>query len=192
MGRTSPPFVQTTAQQHPGQTVQVWFQDEARIGQQGTLTRCWGLTGSRPTAVKQTEYEWVYLFGAVNPQTGASSALLAPTVNTAYMNHHLRFIGEQAGADVHVLLVLDRAGWHVAKALEVPANMTLLHLPPYSPELNPAERLWAYLRSHYLSNRIYQDYDDLLKASGHAWNQLTPERLCSICHTEWLPRTNQS
>ena len=142
--------------------------------------------------MQQTEYEWLYLFGAVNPQTGASSALLAPTVNTAYMNHHLRFIGEQAGADVQVILVLDRAGWHVAKALEVPANMTLLYLPPYSPELNPVERLWAYLRSHYLSNRVYQDYDDLFDASGQAWNQLTPEHLCSICHTEWLPRTNQS
>jgi transposase len=172
--------------------VQVWFQDEARIGQQGTLTRCWGLTGSRPTAVRQTEYEWVYLFGAVNPQTGESSALLAPTVNTEYMNHHLRFIREQAGTDVHVLLVLDRAGWHVAKALEVPSNLTLLYLPPYSPELNPLERLWVYLRSHYLSNRAYGDYDDLLAASGTAWNQLTPEHLCLICRTEWLPRTNQS
>ena len=134
----------------------------------------------------------MYLFGAVNPQTGESSALLAPTVNTDYMNHHLRFLSEQAGVDVQVILVLDRAGWHVAKALEVPANMTLLYLPPYSPELNPVERLWAYLRSHYRSNRVYQDYDALLDASGQAWNQLTPELLCSICHTEWLPRTNQS
>jgi transposase len=134
----------------------------------------------------------VYLFGAVNPLTGQSSALLAPTVNTAYMNHHLRFISEQAGADVQVILVLDGAGWHVAKALQVPANMTLLHLPPYSPELNPVERLWAYLRSHYLSNRAYTNYDDLLTASGNAWRQLTPEQLCSICRTEWIPRTNQS
>jgi len=134
----------------------------------------------------------VYLFGAVNPLTGESSALLAPTVNTAYRNHHLRFISEQAGVDVHVILVLDGAGWHVAKALEVPSNMTLLHLPPYSPELNPVERLWAYLRSHYLSNRAYKDYDDLLTASGKAWSQLTPEQLRSICCTEWIPRTNQS
>jgi transposase len=134
----------------------------------------------------------VYLFGAVNPRTGESSALLAPTVNTEYMNHHLRFISEQAGADVHVILVLDGAGWHVAKALQVPSNMTLLHLPPYSPELNPVERLWAYLRSHYLSNRVYRDYDDLLTASGIAWNHLTPECLRSICHAEWIPRTNQS
>lgn len=134
----------------------------------------------------------MYLFGAVNPLTGQSSALLAPTVNTEYMNHHLRFISEQAGADVHVILVLDGAGWHVAKALEVPSNLTLLHLPPYSPELNPVERLWAYLRSHYLSNRAYQDYDDLLTASGKAWSQLTPEQLCSICRTEWIPRMKQS
>lgn len=134
----------------------------------------------------------MYLFGAVNPLTGASSALLAPTVNTQYMNHHLRFISEQVGADVHVILVLDGAGWHVAKALEVPSNMTLLRLPPYSPELNPVERLWAYLRSHYLSNRVYKDYDHLLTASGKAWSQLTPEPLRSICRTEWIPRTKQS
>ena len=108
------------------------------------------------------------------------------------MNHHLRFLSEQAGLEVQVILVLDRAGWHVAKALEVPANMTLLYLPPYSPELNPVERLWAYLRSHYLSNRVYKDYDDLLDASGQAWNKLTPEQLCSICRTEWIPRKNQS
>jgi len=65
----------------------------------------------------------VYLFGAVNPRTGQSSALLAPTVNTQYMNHPLRFISEQAGADVQVIMVLDGAGWHVAKALEVPSNL---------------------------------------------------------------------
>jgi transposase len=134
----------------------------------------------------------VYLFGAVNPITGESSALLAPTVNTEYMNHHLRFLSEQAGPEVQVILVLDRAGWHVAKALEVQANVTLLYLPPYSPELNPVERLWAYLRSHYLSNRTYRDYDDLLTASSTAWNQLTPEHLRSICRAEWIPRTNQS
>lgn len=185
-----PLFVQRIGQEHRDKRVEVWFQDEARIGQQGTLTRCWAETGSRPTAVKQTEYEWVYLFGAVNPLTGDSSALLAPTVNTAYMNHHLRFISESVAADVHVVLVLDRAGWHLANDLQVPPNITLLHLPPYSPELNPVERLWAYLRSHYLSNRAYQDYTDLFQACSQAWNQLTAQQLCSICRTEWIPHEN--
>ena len=150
------------------------------------------MKGSRPTALQQTEYEWVYLFGAVNPRTGDSSALLAPTVNTDYMNHHLRFISEQAGPEVHVVLVLDRAGWHLSKALQVPENITLLPLPPYSPELNPVERLWAFLRSHYLSNRAYEDYDDLFDSCGAAWNQLTPEQLSSICRTQWITPMNLS
>jgi len=156
------------------------------------LTRRWALRGSRPTAIKQTEYEWVYVFAAVNPVTGDSSALLAPTVNTPYMNHHLRFISQQVGPEVHVVLVLDQAGWHVSKGLQVPDNITLLHLPPYSPELNPVERLWAYLRSHHLSNRAYEDYEDLFDSCGAAWNQLTPEQLCSICHTKWIPPANLS
>ena len=176
----------------PARPVEVWFQDEARVGQQGTLTRCWGLTGSRPTAVKQTEYEWVYLFGAVNPLTGESSALLGSDGQHGVHEPSSAVHQRTGRADKHVILVLDRAGWHVAKALQVPENITLLHLPPYSPELNPVERLWAYLRSHYLSNRVYRDYDDLFHASGKAWNQLTPEHLCSICRTEWIPRTNQS
>ena len=156
------------------------------------MTRRWGLRGSRPTTIKQTEYEWVYLFGAVNPVTGDSSALLAPTVNTEYMNHHLRFISERLEPGVHGVLVLDQAGWHLSKGLRIPVNITLLHLPPYSPELNPVERLWAYLRSHYLSNRAYEDYDDLFDRCGRAWNQLTPEQLCSICRTQWIPPENFS
>lgn len=173
---------------HPGKRVEVWLQDEARIGQQGTLTRVWAETGSRPAAVRQTEYEWAYLFAAVNPLTGASSALIAPTVNTQYMNEHLRFIGREAGPDAHVVLVLDRAGWHVAKALRVPANVTLLYLPPYSPELNGAERIWGYLRSHYLSNRVYRDYDELFEAIKAAWNSLDTGRLRSLTRTAWVER----
>lgn len=174
--------------QHPDQRVEVWFQDEARIGQQGTLTSVWAQKGSRPIAAKQTEYEWCYLFAAVNPLTGASSALVAPTVNTALMNRHLAFISREAGPHTHVVLVLDQAGWHVAKALRVPKNITLLHLPPYSPELNPVERIWAYLRSHHLSNRVYVDYDELFDETTVAWNRLTESRLQSLTATDWARR----
>jgi len=186
MARKRPPFVNAIQQEKPGKKLEVWFQDEARIGQQGTLTSVWAQRGSRPTAVKQTEYEWVYIFGAVNPVNGKSSAMIAPTVNTDYMNHHLRFISREAGDDAHVVLVLDQAGWHVAKNLAVPDNITLMHLPPYSPELNCVERLWAYLKNHYLSNRAYKDYDDLFDASSIAWNKILPEQFMSICRTTWL------
>jgi len=174
---------------HPDQTVELWFQDEARFGQQGTLTHVWTDTGSRPTVVKQTEYEWLYVFAAVNPLTGDSSAILTPTVNADYMNEHLRFISQEVasgGPRRHVVLVLDQAGWHVAKALKVPPNITLLHLPPYSPELNPVERLWAYLKSHYLSNRVFADYNGLFATVRAAWLQLDEPRRRSITHTAWL------
>lgn len=186
MAGRRPPFVQAVGEKHPGRRVEVWFQDEARIGQQGTLTNLWAPRGSRPTAVKQTEYEWVYLFAAVNPLTGNSSALICPSVNTHYMNAHLRFISEAAEPDAHVVLVLDQAGWHRAKALKVPPNITLLPLPPYSPELNPIERIWAYLRSHYLSNRVFRDYEELFATTRETWNQLDETRLCSITRTAWL------
>lgn len=132
----------------------------------------------------------MYLFAAVNPVTGQSAALLSPTVNTDYMNAHLRIVSEQAGPGVQVLLVLDQAGWHVAKALEIPENITLLHLPPYSPELNPVERVWAYLRQHYLSNRVYLDYEQLMTDTTIAWNALDAPRLQSLCRTHWITRTN--
>lgn len=186
MAGSRPPFVQEVKEQHPHKTVEVWFQDEARFGQQGTLTRVWADRGSRPTAVKQTEYEWVYLFASVNAATGESSALLSPTVNTHVMNAHLRFIGQQAGDQKHVVLVMDQAGWHVAKALKVPENITLFRLPPYSPELNPVERVWAYLKSHYTSNRAYNDYNHLFQCCTDAWNALDQQRLKTICHTSWI------
>ncbi len=173
---------------HPAQRVEVWFQDEARIGQQGTLTNVWAPLGSRPTAVRQTEYEWCYLFAAVNPITGASSAMVTPTVHTKLMDQHLAFISREVGPQVHVVLVLDRAGWHVAKALKVPKNITLLHLPPYSPELNPAERIWGYLRSHHLSNRIYRNYDELFDETTTAWNRLDSARLRSLTAAPWIQR----
>lgn len=101
------------------------------------------------------------------------------------MNTHLQHLGELVGPQRHVVLVLDNAGWHVAKALKVPSNITLLHLPPYSPELNPIERLWAYMKSHYLSNQVFKDYDDLFDKVKAAWLQLDDPRLQTLTHTEW-------
>lgn len=101
------------------------------------------------------------------------------------MNTHLQHISKLVGPQRHVVLVLDGAGWHIAKALKVPPNITLLHLPPYSPELNPIERLWAYLKSHYLSNQIFRDYDDLFAKVKAAWLQLEDPRLKSLTQTTW-------
>ena len=136
--------------------------------------------------VRQTEYKWGYVFGAVNPLTGNSSGLIAPTVNAGLMSVHLRMIAEAAGPGVHVVLVLDGAGWHKAKALEVPASVTLLFLPPYAPELMPVERLWLWMKDHHLSNRVFKDEAQIDAACRESWNTLTPERIRSVCRTAWL------
>ena len=177
---------------HPGKRIRWFVQDEARIGQQGTLTRVWARTGSRPSAVRQTEYEWVYLWAAVEPSSGAAVAMITPTVDTALMGQFLAGLSGTLAPDEHAVLVLDNAGWHVAKALEVPPNVTLLFLPPYSPELNPAERLWAWLRSHHLSNRVYADYQELLSATDRAWLALDADTIRSVCRCPWIERALQA
>lgn len=188
-GSTRLLFVSKIRDKLPGKRVAVWFQDEARprkIGQQGTLTRVWSERGARPRAVRQTEYKWGYIFGAVDPLTGRSSALIAPTVNARLMNAHLRMIAEEAGDNVHVVLVLDGAGWHKAKDLQVPSSMTLLFLPPYAPELMPMERVWQWMKQHDLSNRVFANERAIDEACRESWNKLTPERLRSITRTQWL------
>ena len=126
----------------------------------------------------------------MNPETGESSALISPTVNTELMSAHLQMIAEEAGDDVHVVLVLDGAGWHVSKSLRVPSSMTLLFLPPYSPELMPMERVWAWMRQHTLSNRVFADEEAIDAAVAASWNTLTPARLQSITATSWITHEN--
>jgi hypothetical protein len=134
--------------------VQLWFQDEARFGQQSTLSRVWVDQGSRPCRPRQTEYHYVYLFGAVCPATGETNAWLMPVANTAAIQVQLDDLSRPLAANVHAVLVLDQAGWHMTPALRVPDNLTLLPLPARSTELNPAEGLRYKLRQRHLSNRV--------------------------------------
>ena len=162
--------------------------DEARIGQQGTLTNMWAPTGSRPTAVKQTKYEWAYLYAAVESATGFSSAIIAPEVNTGTMNSFLRVLSSEVAPHDFVVLIMDQAGWHKSRALRVPDNIVVLYLPPKSPEINPVERLWHYMRSHYLSNRAYDDYNHIKDATTTAYRSLTADVLRSVCRCDYLER----
>jgi transposase len=162
--------------------------DEARFGQQGTITDVWARTGSRPRAVRQTRYEWVYLYAAVEPATGESAALVAPNVDTGTMNAFLKVLGAERKPGEHFVLVMDQAGWHKSGGLRLPDWVTALLLPPYSPELNPVENLWHYMRSHYFSNRSYPDYDALLAAGTEAYRRLTPEVIRSVCRCEYIER----
>jgi transposase len=148
--------------------------------------------GTRPGAIRQTNYDYLYVFSAVCPQTGDASGLISPEVNTAVMNAFLEQFSAELPPDVHAAMVLDRAGWHTSGGLRVPANVTLIHLPPKSPELNPAENLWHYLRSHYWSNRFYKTWEDLNAAAVEAWRRvcLVPDLVKSVC-ADTAVRENQ-
>ena len=114
--------------------LEIWFQDEARVGQQGTLTRIWAERGTRPRAPRDTRYIWSYIFGAVCPERAEAAALIMPHADTQAMSAHLAEIAKTVASGAHALLILDGAGWHGSAELEVPDNITLLKLPPYSPE----------------------------------------------------------
>ena len=161
----------------------VFFQDECRFGQQGTLTRKWAKRGSRPTAVRQTEYNYLWVIAAASPQTGQAEAILSPVLNTGIINQFLDQFSRSLAPNVHAVMLWDGAGFHTANDLQVPSNVTLIKLPPYSPELNGIENLWHYLRSHFWSNRVFKDYDDLFEVAESTWCKhcLNPELIKSVC-----------
>ena len=170
-----------------GKVIEIWFQDEARVGQQGTLTRIWARRGTRPRAPRDQRYAWAYLFGAVCPERAIGAGLVLPYVNAAAMSLHLQEISRHVASGAHAVLVLDGAGWHGAAALEIPANVTLLPLPPKSPELNPVENVWEYLRQNQLSLRVWPDYAAIVATCCQTWNALMamPDRLASITRRNW-------
>ncbi len=113
--------------------MELWWQDEARIGQQGTLTRIWAERGSRPAAPRDQRYAWCYLFGAICPARGIGAALVLPCANASAMNLDLLEISTAISSGTHAVLIVDGAGWHQpGSLLRVPDNITLLHLPVVS------------------------------------------------------------
>lgn len=180
--------IQAIQEAHPDETVQVWFEDEARFGQQGTLTRVWACRGSRPRGVRQTQYTFLYVLTAVCASTGAASGLISPTLNAAVVNLFLEQFSRELPAGVHAVLLWDGAGYHASDDLKIPRNVSLIQLLPYSPELNPVENLWHYLRSHYWSLRVYRDYEELEESAVGAWREvcLKPELVGSICNAPYV------
>jgi hypothetical protein len=170
-----------------GKPVEVWFTDEARVGQQGTLTRVWAKRGSRPRVLRDHRYQWAYLFGAICPKRRTGAAVIMPEVNVEAMNEHLAEISRCVSAGAIAVLVLDGAGWHNSPRLKVPDNIVLLPLPPYSPELNPVENVWAFLRANFLSHRVWETYEAILEACRDAWNELMrmPERIATLTTRDW-------
>jgi transposase len=180
--------IEAIAAEHPDKEVRTYFEDEARFGTQGTITRVWAPKGSRPRAVRQNGRQWLYVLMAVCVGTGATSALIMPSLDTEVLNLFLEQFAKELPAGVHAVLIWDGAGYHTSGDLVVPANVSLIQLPPYSPELNPVENLWHYLRSHHWSNRPYDGYKGLEREAIRSLCAVCEdaERLKSICNAAYV------
>ena len=158
-----------------------------RVGQKNKLTYRWARKGSRPRAVHDQRTQSTYVFGAVCPELGTGAALVLPACNTEAMQLHLDEIATKVTPGAHAVLILDRAGWHGAKDLKAPGNISLLPLPPRSPELNPQENIWQFMRANWLSNRVFKSFDDIVDHCCYAWNTLIdqPWKIMSIARRDW-------
>lgn len=134
---------------------------------------------------------WTYIFGAICPKKGKGAGLVLPYCDTGAMQEHLVEISQAVDPGAHAVLILDQAGWHVTPKLKVPENITLMFLPPRSPELNPVENVWQFMRDNWLSNRVFRDYDDIVDQCCRAWNRLIdqPWKIMSIGLRDWAHRS---
>ncbi len=162
------------------------------MGQQNTCTRIWAEKGTRPRVVKQQQFESAYLFGAVCPAKDRGVALVLPIANTEAMRLHLTEISKAISKGRHGLVIVDQAAWHTTHRLEILANITLLNLPPVSPELNPVERIWEKLREDSLANRCFKNFNDIVESCCEAWNVFVNKKnnIKSLCSRCWAVLTS--
>ena len=146
-----------------------------------------GKRGTRPRQPADQRYESAYLFGAICSARGVGAALALPRAITESMQAHLEEISATVAEGAHAVLLLDRAGWHTTPDLDVPENLTLIFLPSRSPELNPVENIWQYLRQNWLSNLVFDSYEAVIDAACEAWNKLIkqPRTITSIGLRDW-------
>jgi len=176
-----PEVLKEVKESQPGKILKLFFQDEARFGQKGTMSKQWAPVGERPTRERQDEFKNAYLFGAVCPESGQSHFLVATDADTTFMQVFLNNFSRTLGRGVHALLVLDNAPWHKTASLKVPSNVTLHFLPPYSPDLNPTENLWDFMKDNYLCNKVTRGITGLIKLGVDACRMITAEIVRSVC-----------
>jgi hypothetical protein len=155
------------------------------------LTRIWAERGERPRVVRQQQYTNGYIIGSVCSTQNTTEAIISPICNTEVIRCHLQQISRATKPGRFAVVVMDRAGWHTTNKLEGISNVAPIFLPPASPELNPIEQVWAWMKDHFLANRTYKDFDDIVDKTCQAWNSfsLRKDLLRSMCSPAWAKIT---
>ena len=135
--------------------------------------------------MKQQQFTYSYIYGAICPSTAQAVGLILPSANTSCMTLHIDEISRSIPDGRHALVIMDGAGWHQVSHNR--DNVSILKIPPYSPELNPCEQVWQYIKDRWLKNRTYKDYDDILTVATEAWQSFVAEdeRVQSLCSRAW-------
>jgi transposase len=178
-------------QAHPEAEVQLWAEDEARLGLKPMMRRVWAPVGRRPIARFKRGYKWTYLYGFVRPESGEVYWLILPTVNTELFSMALSEFAEEVGAGEQrrILLVVDQAGWHTGGGVEVPEGIHLEFLPSGSPELQPAERLWP-LTNEAVANGLFEEIEEIEQALVERCLELLEqaETIKGLTNYHWWPQ----
>ena len=173
-----------------GRRLRIMFADEARFGRMDRIRPCWAPIGTRPGVAAQLIREYIYLYGAVSPKDGTCLYLIMPTSNTACFQVFLDVLARKF-ARQDILLVLDGAPNHRCCDLTVPDNITLLYLPPYSPELNPKENLWDEIRDSrttrsnpWMPCALSSGRQSSISSAIPNWSALSPPSPISSTHSD--------
>ena len=161
------------------------FQDEAGFGRINKPKYCWCSEGVRPEVPCHHIREYRYAYGAVEPLTGESFFLVMPYCNTICMNVFLEELSKTYRDDL-IVMVCDGAAWHKAKAMKIPDNIKIIHIPPYTPEMNPIEQIWRELRTQGFRNEVFATLDKVVDRLCETINGLTPEIVTSITLRDWI------
>jgi transposase len=176
---------------HPKAKIELWAEDEARLGLKPVIRRVWAQVGKRPVARFKRGYKWTYLYGFVRPESGEVYWLILPTVNTELFSMALNEFAKEVGAgkDKRIVLVVDKAGWHTGKEVEVPEGIHLEFLPPGSPELQPAERLWV-LTNEGVANGLFEEIEEIERALVERCLELLDqtETIKGLTNYHWWPQ----
>src|SRR5215467_13971687 len=181
------------AQAHPeAERFEIWSQDEARVGQKGRTGYVWWQRGETPRGPRDVGFQSAWIIGAVCPARDTGVALVMTRIDAAAMNLFLAELSQAVAPGAHGIVLMDKAGWHTASELCVPENLSLVFLPPYTPELNPIERLWLHLRDNRLSHCVFQTTEGIVDRCCEAWNWLLTEtgRIRSLCSYPWLEQVS--
>lgn len=171
--------------------IRLMFQDEARFGRMSDPRSCWSPAPFRPTVNLALIREFRYEYAAISPWDGALDFMTAEKMNTENMSSFLKQVSEAHQNDF-IVMVLDGASSHKSKELKIPENMALIRLPPYSPELNPAEQIWNSLRKNYFANKVFDSLDAATSQAEHGLSNMAanPEAMKSLSNWPWIKSIN--